>query len=257
MSAPITLSTGLITLTCGSTTLVLPDDLIWENEFGWAAVAQATERGIDGLLIVDAMARTGGRPITLKGTERSAWITRGDMKTLKTWAAIPGQQFDLTLRGEKFIVIFDHGTSEDTHAMALSAVFDFSDKTDSALYCNLMLRFLDMGSDTVLAPGGGTGTGAGGATAPSGQLLTTVPLPIANGRAALPALPLGALVWGMAQVYLDLQPADLLPSGALRHDRSYLVADYAGVTVTGATLMFNAADAADVNGKHAVVSYLA
>ena len=256
MSAPITLSTGVITLTCGPTTLVLPDDLIWENEFGWAAVAQATERGIDGLLIVDAMARTGGRPITLKGTERTAWITRGDMKALKMWAAIPGQQFDLNLRGEKFVVIFDHGTSEDTHAMALSAVFDSSDKTDDSVYCSLSLRFLDMGN-TVVVPGGGTGAGGATTASPSGQLITTAPLPIANGRAALPALPLGGLVWGMAQVYLDLQPADLLPSGALRHDRPYLVAEYSGVSATGATLMFNAADTVDVNGKHAVVSYLA
>lgn len=247
------LATGLITLSDGISTLDLPDALIWADEFGWAAVAQATERGIDGLLIVDAMARTGGRPITLKGDDRSAWITHSDMKLLKNWAAIPGKQFALNLRGEEFVVIFDHGTGEDARAIALSALVNFCDKEDGDFYCNLQLRFLDMGSDTVPAPGGG------GAAQPSlgAQLLTTAPLPIANGRAALPTLPLGGLVWGMAQVYLDLQPADLLPSGALRHDRSYLVAEYAGVTVTGATLIFNAADAASVNGKHAVVSYLA
>ena len=49
--------------------LSLPQDLIWSDELTWSAVAQAKERGIWGTLIVDAMARNGGQPITLTGAD--------------------------------------------------------------------------------------------------------------------------------------------------------------------------------------------
>lgn len=66
-----------ITLTKDGIALELPQDLIWSDELTWSAVAQSKERGIWGTLIVDAMARNGGRPITLTGDGNSAWITRG------------------------------------------------------------------------------------------------------------------------------------------------------------------------------------
>lgn len=131
-----------ITLQKDSTPLVLPDDLIWADEFTWAAVAQATERGITGALILDAMLRNGGRPITLSGQGDSAWITRADLLTLQSWMLLPGQTFTLNLRGESFAVVFDHGTAEDTQAMAVQAVIDYSDTHPDDYYCSLRLRFL-------------------------------------------------------------------------------------------------------------------
>ena len=37
-----------ITLTRGSTTLELPPDLLWVNEFRWSEVSQSTERSVPG-----------------------------------------------------------------------------------------------------------------------------------------------------------------------------------------------------------------
>ena len=132
-----------ITLTNGGTTLSLPPDLIWADELTWSAVAQSTERGIFGTLIIDAMARNGGRPITLQGDGDSAWIDRGTLRTLGAWAQTPGLRMALDVRGEVFSVVFDHGPEEETRAIAMSAVIEYSDKQDGDYYCSLVLRFIE------------------------------------------------------------------------------------------------------------------
>lgn len=132
-----------ISLTNGGTTLQLPDDLIWSDELTWSAVSQSKERGIWGTLIIDAMARNGGRPITLQGDGDSAWITLGTLRALKAWAAVPGLRMSLDLRGDVFEVVFDHGDAEETRAMAMTAVVDYSDKEDDDYYCSLALRFIE------------------------------------------------------------------------------------------------------------------
>ena len=132
-----------ITLTNGGTTLSLPPDLMGADERTWAAVAQSTERGIFGTLIIDAMARNGGRPITLQGDGDSAWIDRGTLRTLGAWAQTPGLRMALDVRGEIFTVVFDHGPEEETRAIAMSAVIDYSDKQDGDYYCSLVLRFIE------------------------------------------------------------------------------------------------------------------
>ena len=132
-----------ITLTNSGTTLSLPPDLIWADELTWSAVAQSTERGIFGTLIIDAMARNGGRPITLQGDGDSAWIDRGTLRALGAWARTPGLRMALDVRGEAFSVVFDHGAEEETRAIAMSAVIDYSDKQDGDYYCSLVLRFIE------------------------------------------------------------------------------------------------------------------
>lgn len=133
-----------ITLTKGANALELPVDLLWSDEFSWSDVAQSAERGIDGHLILDATVRNGGRPITLSGDGSSAWIDRGTLLSLKAWAKLPLQIFTLDLRGEVFTVVFDHGGEEETRAMAMAPVVDYSDMEDGDFYCSLMLRFLEV-----------------------------------------------------------------------------------------------------------------
>lgn len=133
-----------ITLEKDGAVLALPSDLVWTDELTWSAVAQSTERSITGALLVDAMARNGGRPITLAGDGDSAWILRSALLTLKAWAAIPGQRFTLTVRGEVFSVLFDHGADEETRAMAVSAVIAYSDPEATDYYCSLTLRFIEV-----------------------------------------------------------------------------------------------------------------
>jgi hypothetical protein len=98
-----------ITLTYGATTIDLTDRLDWTDEFDWTPVEQATAYSITGALLVDVAVKQAGRPITLEGVETAAWITRATCTQLQAWAALPGAQFELTLRGVTRAVIFDHG----------------------------------------------------------------------------------------------------------------------------------------------------
>ena len=124
-------------------TLELPQDLIWVDELTWSAVAQKTERGIFGTLIIDAMARNGGQPITLQGDGNSAWISRATLRVLKAWAAVPGLRMTLRIRGDDFVVVFNHGDAEETRAMAMQSVVEYSDPEDGDYSCSLVLRFLE------------------------------------------------------------------------------------------------------------------
>lgn len=97
-----------ITLTYEGTTLALSDRLDWVDEFDWHPVEQATAYSTTGALLIDVATRQSGRPITLQGADTQAWMTRADMLQLAAWAAIPGAQMELVLRGEVRHVVFDH-----------------------------------------------------------------------------------------------------------------------------------------------------
>jgi hypothetical protein len=97
-----------ITLTYNGTTATLSDRLQWVDEFAWSPVEQATAYSTRGKLLVDVAVKQAGQPITLEGTDTNAWITRALCSTLQAWAALPGIELDLILRGTTHRVIFDH-----------------------------------------------------------------------------------------------------------------------------------------------------
>lgn len=98
-----------ITLAADTTTLTLHKDLYWSDEYNWAPVGQTVERGITGALIVQSSGMTAGRPITLEPEDdESAWMPRSAVEQLRNWAAVPGKQMTLTLRGTARTVIFRH-----------------------------------------------------------------------------------------------------------------------------------------------------
>jgi hypothetical protein len=87
------------------------------------------------------------------------------------------------------------------------------------------------------------------------KLITTSPLPIANGSFQLPSKPLGALAFNEARVFIDLTPADFNTDGSLKGDRAYVIEEHANIMVSGTQVFFTAADG-NINGCYAVVSYL-
>lgn len=135
----ITLTTQLP----GAVPIELPEDLVWTDELTWSRVAQTSERGIFGTLIIDAMERDGGRPITLTGGGSDSWIARATLLQVKALSDVPGLRMTLDIRGEVFTVVFDHGSEEQTKALAMSAVIDYCDPEDGDYYCSLTLRFLE------------------------------------------------------------------------------------------------------------------
>lgn len=130
-----------ITLAYSTTTLTLDPDLYWTDEHQWHPVEQNTQRTVTGALIVNTAARIGGRPITLlPDGDNSAWMPRSMIDTLRSWAAAPGRQMTLTLRGVARTVIFRH---HDGIAVEASPIIFYSDEDGSDWY-KATLRFMEI-----------------------------------------------------------------------------------------------------------------
>lgn len=133
--------TSTITLTYQDTTLALSDRLDWTDEFDWHPVEQATAYSTTGALLIDVATRLAGRPITLQGTDTQAWMSRAAMQQLAAWAAIPGAQFELVLRGSERQVVFDHAQGGFT-AQPVWRLLD--GEIDAELLYRPILRFLEV-----------------------------------------------------------------------------------------------------------------
>ena len=97
-----------ITLTYSGTTATLSDRLHWSDEYDWSPVEQSTEYSTEGALLVDVAVKLAGRPITLEGSDTAAWLSRAVCDTLQAWAALPGIELTLVVRGVAHTVMFDH-----------------------------------------------------------------------------------------------------------------------------------------------------
>lgn len=112
----------MTTLIYGATTIELPDDMTWTDEFTWRAVEQATSYGVTGALFVQATRKLAGRTITLAGDMQSGWLRRDALELLMAAAELAGQQFELTLRGVPRTVMFDQMRG----AVEATAVYDYA-----------------------------------------------------------------------------------------------------------------------------------
>ena len=76
-----------MTLSDGTTTITLPDNLLWEDELAWDARIQSTSQTLTGALVVQESTRLGGRPITYRGGLPWVQITRTDLLALLSLGA--------------------------------------------------------------------------------------------------------------------------------------------------------------------------
>lgn len=127
----------MTTLAYGATTIALSDDLLWEDEFAWSAVSQRRDYTIAGAQIIDSGVKQAGRTITLAGDESGGWVPRSTVDALAAAAAIPGQEFTLTLRGEEHTVVFDHAGQ----ALEAEQVWVVNDPLPTDFYF-ITLRFI-------------------------------------------------------------------------------------------------------------------
>lgn len=88
--------------------IVLPDDLIWTDEFAETAVVHDFVYGLTGALFVTEGIKLAGMRMTLTGSADSAWIERGDLKALHALQE-SNIKMQLTLHDARvFDVIFDY-----------------------------------------------------------------------------------------------------------------------------------------------------
>lgn len=129
-----------ITLSDGGATINLHPDLYWSDENNWHPVEQTVTRTVTGALVLEVGTRIAGRPVTLEAEDdNSAWMTREVIELLRNWAAVPGKEMVLTLRGEAFDVVFRHQDG----GLETVPVKHMSDVQDEDFY-RCTLRFMEI-----------------------------------------------------------------------------------------------------------------
>ena len=77
--------------------LLLPNDLLWVDEFNWTPVAASGKYSLGGAFIVQAGVKLDGRPISLEPMEDMAWVSRTTLQALRAASSIPKRKFTLAL----------------------------------------------------------------------------------------------------------------------------------------------------------------
>lgn len=92
--------------------LILPNDLLWSDEFDWSPVEATNTYTLTGSLIIEQGTKQAGRPISLNAEPDMAFVTRATVQTLRNWAAIAGRKFKLVFQypsdTRQFFVVFNH-----------------------------------------------------------------------------------------------------------------------------------------------------
>lgn len=130
------------TLAAGTTTITLPDDLFWVDEYAWLPTMQQAEVAFDGSLIVEEWSQQAGRPVTLAGAVNYAWIDRGTLESLRVLAATArNSAMTLTLTdGRALGVLFRHGSPP---AVDAAPIVPYTAAVPGDVY-SLTLRFLQV-----------------------------------------------------------------------------------------------------------------
>ncbi|MBK8123922.1 MAG: hypothetical protein IPK54_10295 [Dokdonella sp.] len=112
--------------------LTLPDGLVWSDEHAWSPIAQSTEYGLTGSLIVDEAVKQAGRPITLAGAKDgsryTAWVLLNQpfmgfssLTDLRAALLVAEATFTLTLHdGRMFTVMPRHDGEGPIRVMPLA-----------------------------------------------------------------------------------------------------------------------------------------
>ena len=127
-----------ISITDGSTTVTLPPDLVWVDEFSSSQIAQDTKRSLSGAFVVFESLKIQGRPISLMSDDDSGWISRSDLITLRALEEQVDTTMTLSHNGTNYNVRFDRSNGSGVTARA---VIDCSDPSNDHKYA-LSLKLL-------------------------------------------------------------------------------------------------------------------
>lgn len=123
--------------------LLLPNDLLWSDEFDWAPVEATNTYTLTGSLIIEQGTKQAGRSIVLTAEADMAWVTRTTVQTLRNWAAIAGRQFKLVFQypsdTRQFFVVFNHASEP----VSASPVKGFPGHADGDWF-RVSLKFLEV-----------------------------------------------------------------------------------------------------------------
>jgi hypothetical protein len=125
------------TLTYNTTTITLPTDLLWVDEFDWSPVEYVSRYSVTGALLVNSGLKLTGRPITLLAGQSWGWVNRTTALAVQTLAALQSPALVLVYRGTTYQVTW---ATQGTPFVATPLV-DFSNPQAESRYI-LNLRFI-------------------------------------------------------------------------------------------------------------------
>lgn len=127
----------MASLTYSGTTVTLPDDMLWTDEFLWNKVVSTNGYSVAGVPLIDSGLKVAGRPFTLQSGTDHGWISRSTALTLQGWAWLPSPVLTLVLRGTTYNnLTFD----QSGNAFEATPVVDYSDPTNTdRMYATLRL----------------------------------------------------------------------------------------------------------------------
>ena len=102
--------------------LLLPDGLVWTDEFATQQVSQTVRRTLDGSVVVFYGELRAGLPITLESEPDAGWLTRAQIEALALRASSPGGVYTLSLRDQTWTVMFRHQDAPAFEAKPLVSV---------------------------------------------------------------------------------------------------------------------------------------
>lgn len=96
-------------LSDGVTTIYLPEEYLWVDEYSWAPPVHSSDYTLSGAQVIQTAVRLAGRPITLQGENDSGWIDITTLNQLHALASVEGKTMTLTLADARsFQVMFNH-----------------------------------------------------------------------------------------------------------------------------------------------------
>lgn len=119
-------------------TIELPG-LVWLDEVGWSGVVSEAAPAINGSIIVQEAALSGGRPVTLQGDTETGWLQRSDLLDLQALAAVPEATYILSYNGSNYTVRFRH---EDGQVIAATPIVGRENAAAGDYYHQITLKLI-------------------------------------------------------------------------------------------------------------------
>lgn len=123
---------GAITLVSGATTITLPDDLQWTDEFQWSPVGMISSISLTGAGIIEESAQLAGRPITLQSTRSGSFyvapVSRAVVNALRALSVATDVTMALTLSDDSvYSVRWRHDAAPAFEATPVSHIAPHQD----------------------------------------------------------------------------------------------------------------------------------
>lgn len=126
------------TITDGVTTITLPDDLVWSNEFHTTQIAQDTKRSLTGAFVVFEDTKLHGRSIKLDSDEDSGWIIRSNLLALRALSEQEDMDMTLVFHAQTHTVRFDRANGSPIKTVQILECSDPSNDAKYALSLSLI-----------------------------------------------------------------------------------------------------------------------